>query len=108
MEREESGAERAEDTSGTGRYTHEEGGDVRDHPAGPSQPDDGFAEGAAREGEPEVEREPDYARGVDAPRDEDDMAEGRYSRGGEAPGTEEESAEGNFARGAEQLPHERK
>src|SRR5688572_16822007 len=104
---EDTGAERAGESAGTGRYTREEGGDVRDHPAGPSQPDGGFAEGAEAEGDPEIEREPDFARGIDRPRDEGDMAEGRYSRGAEAPGTEEASAEGNFARGAEQEPHER-
>jgi hypothetical protein len=115
--------EREDDTS-TGRYTDDVApGDAPDRPAGPSQPDDGFAEGRERhrvpgEEEPdyarggdaprdgEIEREPDFARGADRPHDDDDEAEGRYSRGAEAPGTEEASHEGRFSEGIEQLPHE--
>src|SRR5690349_12881273 len=113
-----------EDKSSTGRYARDAGpDDAPDRPAGPSQPDDGFAEGAERrsrgEDEPdfargadhrpaegEIEREPDFARGIDRPRDDTPEAEGRYSRGAEAPGTEEASHEGSFAEGTEQLPHE--
>lgn len=114
-----------EDESSTGRYTREEpAGDAPDRPAGPSQPDDGFAEGAEhrrvpgedepdyargadapREDDDEIEREPDFARGIDAAHD-DDKAEGRYSRGAEAPATEEASHEGRFSEGIEELPHE--
>ena len=79
----------------------------RDHPAGPSQPDDGFAKGHTAEGDADEDVQPDYARGIDEPHAEKD-AEGRFSRGAEAPGTEERSEEGRFSRGIEQLPHERK
>jgi hypothetical protein len=113
-----------EDETSTGRYTEDVApGDAPDRPAGPSQPDDGFAEGAERrsrgEDEPDfarggdrprdpdaVEREPDFARGIDRPHDDSAEAEGRYSRGAEAPGTEEASHEGRFSEGIEQLPHE--
>jgi len=103
----EAGTEGAD--TGRGRYAHEDsGGDVRDHPAGPSQPDDGFAEGVDHKpDDPDEKLVPDFARGIDEERDEGDLAEGRYSRGAEAPGTEETAEEGTFARGAEQLPHER-
>jgi hypothetical protein len=78
-------------------------------PAGPSQPDDGFAEGVQDEGDrDDTERVPDFARGIDQPHDDPDKAEGRYSRGAEAEGTEEASKEGRFSEGIEQLPHERK
>ena len=91
-----------EDATGTGRHVDDDvAGDKSERPAGPGQPDDGFAEGIAREDDG-ADREPDYARGIDAPRDDDDAAEGRYSRGAEAPDTEERSSEGNFARGIEQ------
>jgi hypothetical protein len=95
--------------TGRGRFAHDTGGgDVRDRPAGPSQPDDGFAEGADHEpDDADEKRVPDYARGVDAEHDEGDLAEGRYSRGAEEAGTEEGSDEGTFATGTEQVPHER-
>ena len=95
--------------TGRGRYAHHAGGgDVRDHPAGPSQPDDGFAEGADHEpDDADEKRVPDFARGIDEEHDEGDLAEGRYSRGAEEPGTEDASGEGTFATGAEELPRER-
>jgi hypothetical protein len=97
--------ERDDDTA-TGRYTEDVApGDAPDRPAGPSQPDDGFAEGVGDK-EGEITREPDFARGIDEPREDTDQAEGRYSRGAEAPGTEEASGEGRFSEGIEQLPHE--
>ena len=82
------------------------GGHTRDeHPAGPSQPDEGgFEEGS--EQEPGSERTPDFARGVAEERDDTGKAEGRYSRGSEEPATEEASKEGRFSEGIEQLPHD--
>jgi hypothetical protein len=102
----ETGAQAADDASGRGRVAHDTGGgDVRDHPAGPSQPDDGFAEGADRRpDDADEKRMPDYARGVDAEHDEGELAEGRYSRGAEVPGTEEAASEGTFATGADEVP----
>jgi hypothetical protein len=102
----ETGARAADDASGRGRVARETGGgDASDHPAGPSQPDDGFAEGADRKpDDADEKRMPDYARGVDAERDEGDLAEGRYSRGAEDAGTEEASPEGTFATGADEVP----
>jgi hypothetical protein len=82
-------------------------GDVGKRPAGPSQPDDGFAEGIDQKPDgPEEQLTPNFARGIGQERDEGDMAEGRFSRGIEEPGTEEESDEGRFSEGIEQLPHE--
>jgi hypothetical protein len=79
-----------------------------DHPAGPSQPDEGgFEEGFEEKPDsPDEHREPDFARGIDEEHSHD-RPEGRYSRGIEDPATEEESKEGRFSEGIEQLPHER-
>ncbi len=80
-----------------------------EHPAGPSQPEDGgFAEGVDHKPDPPEEHlSPDFARGVDAEQPHDEP-EGRFSRGNEEPETEVESKEGRFSEGIEQLPHERK
>lgn len=82
-------------------------GERRERPAGPSQPDDGFAEGVDQKPDtPEEELTPNFARGISEEQDTDDKAEGRYSRGAEEPGTEEASGEGRFSEGIEQLPHD--
>ena len=93
-----------------------------EHPAGPSQPDEGgFEEGAERIPEERSDYgrghddehagtdeglQPDFARGIDAEHPHNE-AEGRYSRGSEDPATEAASEEGRFSEGVEQLPHER-
>ena len=83
------------------------GGHSRDeHPAGPSQPDEGgFEEGAEQEPDSRADAR---LRARRRTRSDDDTgkAEGRYSRGTEDPATEEASNEGRFSEGIEQLPHD--
>ena len=82
-------------------------GEHRERPAGPSQPDDGFAEGVGEKPDsPEEELTPNFARGNAEEQDRDDQAEGRYSRGSEEAETEENAHEGRFSEGIEQLPHD--